>query len=236
MTKSKLVIYGSIVSTFFFFISVGIQSKTSHSNNVQDISSLSKDIDNVINSNQILLSQLRSELKLLKTQASEHSKTLDNLHQQSLNGNDGDLINSSQDETQLAQDVLGELPNEAELKQTELDQAKQVTSTLDNEMSNEPFDELWAPEMQATITATLQNTNFQGSDLLTVNCQSSLCRIDIEHENMNAEVEFLHNFVPTAGYTDTQTFFSRTVESDGRSVMTYYISRDGYAMPLLEEV
>ncbi len=75
------------------------------------------------------------------------TKTLDNLHQQFLNGNDEDLINSNQDETQLAQDVLGEQPNDAELKRAELDQAKQVISTLDNEMPSEPFDELWAPEM-----------------------------------------------------------------------------------------
>lgn len=247
MTRFKLVSYGSISAFIVFVIFVVSQSNSGNVNSSRDMSTHSKGMEKFTepkNLKQNVLTRLRDELKQLEARVNKQAHTLDDLRKQSFENGTRlaaiesieNLMLSSQEETQLEQNQSGEQSSELDaeqLEQIEFERANQILSTLDNEMSKEPYDDIWAPEMQETIATTLQNQKFGGSELVTVACKSSLCRIDVEHDNADAESEFLHSFVPTAGYTDTEVFYSRSEGSDGRSEMTYYISRDGLGMPSL---
>jgi type I site-specific restriction-modification system R (restriction) subunit len=201
-------------------------------------SNLKKNVELIkINSKQNELDELRSQINQLRKKTNSQALTLEKINRQTLEksatvASIEDLINSVQQENLEPYDSM----DFEQLEQAELERAKQIISTLDDEMSNEPYDESWAPEMQETITTTLQNVKFDGTELVSVSCQTSLCRIDVEHDNSDAEEEFLHNFVPSAGYTDTEVYFTRSEEAEGRAFMTYYVSRDGQKMPVLEEI
>ncbi len=109
-------------------------------------------------------------------------------------------------------------------------------SRLDRQLSQEDYDMHWAPEMSEAITQTLQQESFQGSELTDLACQTSLCRIAVQHQSTEAEMEFLHQFIAASGFTEAEAFYSREEHSNGRVEMRYYISRNGQRLPMLAQM
>lgn len=116
------------------------------------------------------------------------------------------------------------------------EQYQAVQGRLEDQLAREEYDARWAPGMQDAITTTLQQSHFTGSELTGLACQSSLCRIDVQHENVDAEGEFLHQFVAAAGFTEAEAFYAREERSDGSVQMRYYVSRDGQRLPDMAQV
>lgn len=108
-----------------------------------------------------------------------------------------------------------------------------VQQVLDNHLSGETYDARWAPEAQHALTGTLQQAAFSGSRLVDIDCRATLCRMGVNHDNIDAEREFLHRFIGSAGLHDSEAFYQRDEGPDGTVRMTFYLSRDGQRLPPL---
>lgn len=125
-----------------------------------------------------------------------------------------------------------------ELEQLKLDseaRVEQVLAAMEGQIAVESYDAQWAPGIEDAIIATLQQPMFNRTELIDLSCKSSLCRINVQHAGVDAEQEFLSQFIVSAGFTDTEVFYSREENNDGSVQETYYISRDGQRLATLHQ-
>jgi hypothetical protein len=193
---------------------------------------------------QSTLRDLRTELAQLKNYTRGQARTLADL-QSSVNDLVSSEIDESADSSLSLQDENGEF-NQAsaaelsdemdadQLQAAEAAREEQRLLTLDSHFSGEPYDADWAPRMEANMQTALEQQALVDSQLIELACQSSLCRLEVEHENDAAEQAFLHQFLAMAGFTKTETYYQRETTEDGSVQITYYVSRDGQRLPDLE--
>lgn len=187
---------------------------------------------------------LRSELAQLKNYTRGQARTLEDLGR-SVN----DLVSSETGESsdsalnlqygdggfdQASAEELSDEMSFDQLQATEAAYEEQRLLTLDSHFSGEAYDADWAPRMETNMQTALEQQEFVDSQLIDLACQSSLCRLEVEHENNDAEQTFLHEFLAMAGFTKTETYYWRETTDNGNVQMTYYISRDGQRLPDLE--
>jgi hypothetical protein len=113
----------------------------------------------------------------------------------------------------------------------EIEQTWQLVAGLEARMMSEDDDPGWAPSAEDGILATLQSPDFQGSNVGGIDCQTNLCRMEVEHADMDAELQFLHGVMTASGFSDAEAFYTRDEANDGSIRMTFYMSRPG--QPLL---
>jgi hypothetical protein len=193
---------------------------------------------------QSTLIDLRSELAQLKNYTRGQARTLEDLGR-SVN----DLVSSETDESsdsasnlqhghegfdQAFAEALSDEMSFDQLQGAEAAYEEQRLLTLDSHFSGEPYDADWAPRMEADMQTALEQQEFADSQLIDLACQSSLCRLEVEHDNDGAEQTFLHQFLAMTGFTKTETYYWRETTDNGNVQMTYYISRDGQSLPDLE--
>ncbi|KAF0192690.1 MAG: hypothetical protein FD165_460 [Gammaproteobacteria bacterium] len=131
-------------------------------------------------------------------------------------------------EPQVATQESGEAKTSADalavIDRADIDKMQRA---LENRLSGEPYDARWAPEAQDSLTTALQQPTFTGSQLIDIDCRTTLCRLGVDHDSVDAEREFLHRFIGAAGLDDAEAFYRREEGPDGNVRMTFYLSRDG---------
>lgn len=121
--------------------------------------------------------------------------------------------------------------NNAQSKQEEYDNALRATSYLDEALTTQEYDPRWAPEVESTVERLFESSTFTMSQLSGFQCMSNLCRLDITHQNVDAEQTFLQQFFVAGNFGDTEAFFVKDEQANGQSYMTFYFTRDGYRLP-----
>ncbi len=101
-----------------------------------------------------------------------------------------------------AKDV-GQLPHTTELKQAgnsadlsgsvaeETDYLAEQIQLLDIEFAAEQYDAQWAPAVEEEVWRNFERHQLNDSQLSSVQCRTSLCRIEVTHEDETAEGEFM---------------------------------------------
>lgn len=123
---------------------------------------------------------------------------------------------------------------ELEGERNEREQTARIASQLEYQFSAEASDGAWAPFAEETIQVAVQQGDFTGTELLAISCQSTLCRMELYHDNVEAERSFVTNFTSVLDFAAVDAFYQRVIHNNGSIQMTLYLSRDGYQLPLTE--
>ncbi len=113
----------------------------------------------------------------------------------------------------------------------EQQKTRETVAELEEVLGTEPLDQHWAPHMEQNILTAAEQPELEAGSVSNVLCRTSVCRLDIDLADAEAEMQYLHAFVPAAGFNDADAFYTREERDDGSLAMTVYISRDGQSLP-----
>lgn len=109
--------------------------------------------------------------------------------------------------------------------------AEDTFYVLEEALREEPFDGAWANEQEAFMTERFGRDEAGSTRLVDVRCQSTLCRVELEHETEEDQLLF-----PMMGLADPRftgrEILSRHVESPQGELRTeLFLSRKDHALP-----
>lgn len=107
---------------------------------------------------------------------------------------------------------------------------ERVVKSMETRMMAEDQDPRWGTRVESELADGVQAAGLPGSDLVSVECRSSLCRLNLRHANAEAEDDFLGNIAGLPGTQDTELFYTRDEMADGSTDMVIYLARQGYSL------
>jgi hypothetical protein len=101
---------------------------------------------------------------------------------------------------------------------------------LDQQERTERADSRWSGPATAQIQALFAGDSQAGSTLRDATCQTTLCRIEVDHRDALALDRFLGEFPARLGW-NTDSYAQTVTHGDGSATLVLYLSRDGYPLP-----
>jgi hypothetical protein len=134
------------------------------------------------------------------------------------------IIDSSQTVKQIALQEKIAMEEEAIKTEAKVDHLK-------TELDQENIDEEWGPEIEQTLSDKFGENAPEGSSLLETDCRSTFCRITIAN---NADTEFNPREILGDLFTNSEGFYNKSVDSNGKQITELYVSRNGYNLPAID--
>lgn len=106
-----------------------------------------------------------------------------------------------------------------------------LQNALESRFFDENLDPHWAKATQDSISRGLLDQSFSGNQLSEVQCQSSLCRMEIRSASHQAQERLMEGYVSLEAFANNYVFSKRNDQPDGSSVTTVYLMREGSTMP-----
>jgi hypothetical protein len=163
------------------------------------------------------LDRLASEMAALQTQMQHIIRTVATLSADG-DGAGPDLV------------PVTEIDLEA-MAQEEEYQAQERIARLNTGFEAERTDIQWSPEATDSITRAFESEELARSTLYGVECRSTTCRVEVEHENAADLSDFELWFPLQVGDTLPKFTMRHEEQSDGRVSTVVYMMRDGFSMP-----
>ena len=101
---------------------------------------------------------------------------------------------------------------------------------LDQQVRTERVDPRWSGPATAQIQALFAGDKLAGSTLRDATCQTTLCRIEVDHRDALALDRFLGELPTRLGW-NTDSYAQTVTHEDGSTTLVLYLSRDGYPLP-----
>lgn len=173
------------------------------------------------------LQRLESQMKALV----EQSKT----QQQNANRSHEELARLTRALEQARKNVTGAVGDESQPVEPLSPEAERMAEAaqialLDRQVSAERADPRWSERAANQIRATIMDGGFTGLALENVTCQTTLCRLEVEHRNSMALDQFIGEFFARLSW-DTNSYSQTTVHDDGSATLVLYVGRQGYELP-----
>lgn len=102
------------------------------------------------------------------------------------------------------------------------------------DMANQEIDGAWREHAHGKVESMFDDESFSDSSIVSVDCRSTLCELDLSHENESAAENFMEEF-PAHMAWNNESFIETKKQSDGSIRTKIYFSRDGQALPSLSE-
>jgi hypothetical protein len=102
---------------------------------------------------------------------------------------------------------------------------------LDGFFDTETWDASWAPRTEKKMLRMFDDAGLEGSMLIDARCRSTLCRVEVDHANEAAEMNFLAAFATRGSFLVQDTFRYRHGSENGESQSVFYVSRRGHSLP-----
>lgn len=104
---------------------------------------------------------------------------------------------------------------------------------LDALLAQEAYDQVWALSREQTLRRALDDAGDDHLQITDVACRSTLCRIDISHDHIDAEQKFIQKMSVQPGFVpDGETrVLHREMTVDGKSRIRFYLARKGSTLP-----
>ncbi len=118
-----------------------------------------------------------------------------------------------------------------EVADSENAQLTERASFLDESFMAERADPSWSMAAAESVSRDLPSNALENSQLSDVACQSSLCRIQATHADINAEQTFLLELGNLNAFQNGEAFLVTTPRQDGSMATTIYVSRSGQSLP-----
>jgi hypothetical protein len=126
-----------------------------------------------------------------------------------------------------------ELPEAAE--QQERKRTRELVAFLDGQFQSQAVDTKWGTQAEAQITDTLSLEALRVSRLRGVRCQATMCRVEVDHTNTDAERAFMTQLGKLEAFVNAEAFSERTDHDDGSVAVQIYVARSGHRLPELPE-
>ena len=123
--------------------------------------------------------------------------------------------------------VANEEPPSPEAEQAA---AEARVALLDRQARTEQADPRWSGPAIAQIQATFAEDGLAGSTLRAAACQTTLCRVEVDHRDALALDRFLGEFPARLGWS-THSYAQTLTHEDGSATLVLYLSREGYRLP-----
>lgn len=107
-----------------------------------------------------------------------------------------------------------------------------ITADYERYFWQEREDSDWSRETEGQIVHILESTALEDSDLMLVDCRSTLCRLEVSHDDDEAQLQFLDTLPLTAPF-DAEGFYERIDDGDGFSRTVVYLARVDHQLPAL---
>ena len=108
-----------------------------------------------------------------------------------------------------------------------------VRAFLDTTFETETTDKQWGASATQAIYDVAQPELGPNSEIRSVECRSSLCRIESVQEDSEHYAAFVSKVKQSK--VSPEGFFTKTGETpDGKSILTMYLAREGHPLPHLE--
>lgn len=119
------------------------------------------------------------------------------------------------------------------IQQLERERARfqQISMFLEDSLAAQTQDAHWSNFAVESTMAALTTPTLAATYLTDIRCQTTLCQMNVEHTDGEAEENFLNSFAGAVGLAETEAFYTREVQANGTVRMTYFFSRDGYSLP-----
>jgi hypothetical protein len=87
--------------------------------------------------------------------------------------------------------------------------------------------------IEASIADDFETQDWPGNALAEASCRATLCRMVVEHEDLDAAGAFITRLGTLQAFADTEAFYQQVTREDGTSATVIYIARQGYRLPAL---
>jgi hypothetical protein len=122
-----------------------------------------------------------------------------------------------------------ESPEAAE--EQEREHTSQLVAFLDGQFQSEAVDTQWGSQAEAQITDTFSLEALQASRLRGVRCQATMCRVEVDHIDTDAERAFMTQLGKLEAFVNAEAFYERTDHDDGAVAVLIYVARSGHQLP-----
>lgn len=102
---------------------------------------------------------------------------------------------------------------------------------LDDDFHGESVDAEWSANSLVRLQTVMSRDELAGSSAYEMQCHSTLCRIEIEHDDKDGLGEFQLWFPHLVSETMSGITMNTAVLNDGRKSTVVYLARLGYELP-----
>jgi hypothetical protein len=128
---------------------------------------------------------------------------------------------STEDETGAETDAEPQLPEKEEIVA--------MLSELDLRLSQELDDPTWSQRAELDIATLLHPNMITGSRVLSVDCHTTLCRVEVEHADRGAQSRLVDHLPREAPFEGGMLFY-RIADETGVLRTLIYLARSGYTL------
>lgn len=111
-----------------------------------------------------------------------------------------------------------------------------LQNALESQLFDETLDPQWARQTQESISRGLLDDAFSGNQLTDLQCQSSLCRMQVHSADRQAQERLIIGYGNIDAFHNSQAYWQRQDRPDGSSVTTLYLMREGSTLPAVRHV
>ncbi|HYO57223.1 hypothetical protein [Archangium sp.] len=111
---------------------------------------------------------------------------------------------------------------------------EEVTQHIETTFEGEAMDTAWARGVRQGLQEKLAPLLSKGSSIGSLECHTSLCRIELRHPDEEQYQQFMQRMTQGGTFWKGASMTYRS-EEDGRDIVTIsYLAREGHAMPFPE--
>ena len=116
-------------------------------------------------------------------------------------------------------------------RRTEDQKIGEMLYALDLRLGREPNDSTWSQRTEMDIATLLHSEGMEGSRVRSTDCHSTLCRVEVEHEDVSTQGQFTDQ-LPMAPPFDGEMVVHRVDDGLNAPRTLIYVARQGH--PLLD--
>lgn len=102
---------------------------------------------------------------------------------------------------------------------------------IDSVFMSENIDYQWSAQTSDLIAQNLENSEQIKTDLESLECRATLCRVEVNHHDASIAEEFELQFPLQVGEALPQINYLYEPQDDGSVSVVMYLARDGYDLP-----
>ncbi len=115
------------------------------------------------------------------------------------------------------------------------DHAERRVALLDATLRAEGPDTPWAGASERTIREVSVNPELAGSSVQSVECRTTICRVEVLHDSEQAADRFGGPFLAKLPNLPRGMVRRYPPDADGRSRSVVFLAREGHRLPILDE-
>ena len=186
-----------------------------------------------------LNSSLRKEIALLRIDLAKLKQNLQQLSQ-------SDVSVGRLDQEVNADSITSESIDFIDLELQSVEQEQNIVEKEHNRslarmeasettLQQEPVDNNWSMHTAETIQESLESTEFTGTAVQDVECRSTLCRLEIIHNDLENQEIFHRHFSLKVGQILPKMVVHSEQQDNGEISSMIYMARSGHGLPVSEQ-